>query len=293
MSVTTSSVGRSLLTVGRRRQLTAGLLVTPALGLILLLFMIPLVRLIVHSFTTPTLGLQNYSDALMDRTTWRIIRITIEIAFECTAVSLLIGYPVAYLMATSSKRATKVILLFVLLPFWTSILVRMYAWMIILGTKGMINDALLAARVIDDPVKLLYTRFAVILGMIHYLLPFMILSLYSTMTGIDRDLMQSSSTLGASGWQSFWRVYFPLSAPGVFAGSLLVFILGLGFFVTPALLGGPRDTTMPMYIQQRVAVLQFDQATAIAVVLVVIVLILFAIYDRILGFDRLFGGLGT
>jgi ABC-type spermidine/putrescine transport system permease subunit I len=268
-------------------------MLAPSIVLILVLFAYPLVRLIVQSFTQPALGWGNYVSVVRDPVEWRIIRTTIEIAAECTVASLFLAYPLAYLLASLPRRRANLLLILVLLPFWTSLLVRMYAWMVLLGRQGVINSLLVNLHLTGDPYPLLYDRFGVIVGMTHYLLPFMVLSLYSAMVAIDPTLLQAARSMGSSMFQTFSRVYLPLSLPGVYAGCLLVFILAVGFFVTPALLGGPHDMTIAVYIQQRVELLEWGQATAMAVILLVLVVVLFAVYDRLLGFERLFRGIGS
>jgi ABC-type spermidine/putrescine transport system permease subunit I len=265
--------------------------VAPAMVLVVTLFAFPLGRLIVQSFSQPTWNIGNYTDVLTDPTTWRIMKITFMIALESTGLCLLLGYPLAFAIASLPPDRARLVLAVVLFPFWTSILARMYAWEILLSQNGAVVSALQHVGVNQHP-NLLYNRVSVLLGMTHYLLPFMVLALYSTMVTIDRSLSEASSSLGASSLHTFLRVYFPLSLPGVFTGSLLVFILALGFYVTPATLGGPRDTTIAIYIQQRVNELEFGQATAMAVVLLLIVSILFFVYDRYLGFERLLRRVG-
>lgn len=268
-------------------------LLAPSILLIAMLFAYPLLRLILQSFTQPALGFGNYVSVVRDPVEWRIIRTTVEIAAECTIASLLLAYPLAFLLASLPRRRANLLMVLVLLPFWTSLLVRMYAWMVLLGRQGVINTVLANLHLAANPYPLLYDRFAVVVGMTHYLLPFMVLSLYSTMVAIDPTLLQAARSMGSSTLQAFSRVYLPLSLPGVYAGCLLVFILAIGFYVTPALLGGPHDTTIAVYIQQRVELLEWGQATAMAAILLVIVVILFAVYDRLLGFERLFRGIGN
>ena len=262
------------------------LAVAPAIVLIVVLFAYPLARLIFDSFSQPTWGISNYRSVLTDATTWRIMKITFTIALETTGLCLLLGYPLAFAIASLPPVRARLALVVVLFPLWTSILARMYAWQIIFSQNGVVPSILRHAGV-SQPPTLLYNRTAVLLGMTHYLLPFMVLALYSTMVTIDQSLSEASSSLGASSLHTFLRVYFPLSLPGIFTGSLLVFILALGFYITPATLGGPQDTTIAIYIQQRVNELQFGQATAMAVVLLVVVAILFFVFDRYLGFERL------
>jgi putative spermidine/putrescine transport system permease protein len=165
--------------------------------------------------------------------------------------------------------------------------------MVLLGRHGIINEALISLGISDKPYPLLYNRFAVIIGMSHFLLPFMVLSLYSTMIGIDRSLIEAASSMGSSFRQTFLRIYLPLSLPGIYAGCLLVFILAIGFYITPALLGSPQETTISVYIQQQIQQLNWGEGTAMAVILVAIVVGLFTIYDRLLGFDRLFRDVGA
>jgi putative spermidine/putrescine transport system permease protein len=268
-------------------------LVAPGLALVLLLFLYPLLRLVVESFLDPSPGLGNYVAVVADPTLWQIIETTLVISAQCTVATLVLAYPVSYLLSGLPRPRANLLLMFVLLPFWTSLLVRMYAWMALLGRHGVINEALLGMGLTGRPLPLLYNRFAVIVGMSHFLLPFMVLSLYSTMLGIDRSLIEAASSMGSSFRQTFLRVYLPLSLPGVYAGCLLVFILSMGFYITPALLGSPRETTISVYIQQQIQLLNWGEGTAMAVVLVAIVVGLFVVYDRLLGFDRLFRDVGA
>jgi putative spermidine/putrescine transport system permease protein len=278
---------------GRWMQLIPFVLVAPSLGLVLLLFLYPLLRLVAESFFDPAPGFDNYIAVVTDPTLWQIIKATVSIAAQCTVVTLLLAYPVSYLLSRQPRSRANLLMMFVLLPFWTSLLVRMYAWMVLLGRHGIINEAVMDMGLTAHPYPLLYNRFAVIVGMSHYLLPFMVLSLYSTMLGIDRSLIEAASSMGSSFRQTFLRIYLPLSLPGIYAGCLLVFILGMGFYITPALLGSPQETTIAVYIQQQIQLLNWGEGTAMAVVLVAIVVGLFVIYDRLLGFDRLFRDVGA
>ncbi|HEU0116453.1 MAG TPA: ABC transporter permease, partial [Thermomicrobiales bacterium] len=204
--------------------------------------------------------------------------------------TLLLGYPVAYALASMSASRANLLMIFILVPFWTSILVRTYAWMVLLGRDGLINEVLMGLRLADQPAELLNTRLAVYIGMVHILLPFMILPLYAVMRGIDRNLMRAAENLGARPWQVFRRVFLPLSLPGVAAGCLLVFILSLGFYITPSLLGGQRDIMISMLIQQQVTQLRWGFASALGLALLVISLIFYLAFVRLLGVQRIFGG---
>jgi putative spermidine/putrescine transport system permease protein len=277
----------------RWMRLMPFVLVAPSLALVLLLFLYPLLRLVAESFFDPAPGFENYMAVVSDPTLWQIIETTVSITAQCTVVTLLLAYPVSYLLSRQPRPRANLLMMFVLLPFWTSLLVRMYAWMVLLGRHGIINEAVMDMGFTARPYPLLYNRFAVVVGMSHYLLPFMVLSLYSTMLGIDRSLIEAASSMGSSFRQTFLRIYLPLSLPGIYAGCLLVFILGMGFYITPALLGSPQETTISVYIQQQIQLLNWGEGTAMAVVLVAIVVGLFIIYDRLLGFDRLFRDVGA
>lgn len=266
--------------------------VAPSVLLIGALFVLPILGLIVQSFTDPEPSLKHYAAVVQDPALWRIIWKTLWLGALCTLLCLVLGYPFAYLLASVKPRAAVFLMLFVLIPFWTSVLVRLYAWMVILGRQGVINSVLQHLGLIDQPLPLLYNSFAVAIGMTHWLLPYMILPLYATMKSIDKSYIEASRTMGASDLRTFWNVYLPLSFPGVAAGSLLVFILALGFYVTPALLGGPKDTLIAVYIQQQVGFLNWGEATAMATLLLVIVLALLLVYDRVLGMRRMFENVG-
>jgi putative spermidine/putrescine transport system permease protein len=214
---------------GRWMRLLPFILVIPGLGLVLLLFLYPLLRLVGESFLSPAPGFDNYIEVVTDPTLWQIIETTLIIGAQCTVLTLLLAYPVSYLLSRLPQARSNLLMMFVLLPFWTSLLVRMYAWMVLLGRHGIINEALIGLGLTTTPYPLLYNRFAVIVGMSHFLLPFMVLSLYSTMLGIDRSLIEAASCMGSSFRQTFLRIYLPLSLPGIYAGCLLVFILGMGF----------------------------------------------------------------
>jgi putative spermidine/putrescine transport system permease protein len=266
------------------------LLLAPTLLLLLAFFAYPLVVVLSRSLTEPSFGFDNYVELWESRAFRAVMRNTFVIAAWTTLISLVMAYPVAYKLATLPSRWARVLLVLALVPLFTAILARLYAWTILLGNQGMVNDTLVATGITDAPVDLLFTRTAVVIGMVHVMLPYMILVLYSTMVGIDRSLVDAARSLGASRFQSFRRVFLPLSMPGVYAGCLLVFILSLGFFITPAVLGGPGDLTIATFVQQEVAILQWGTATAMSVVLVLVTLILFVFFDRLFGTERLLTG---
>ena len=221
----------------------------------------------------------------------RILLTTFEIGLIVTVCTLLLGYPVAFLMATAPPRRALAMLALVMLPLLTSLLVRAYGWMVLLGRRGVVNETLLALGVIDEPLKLLYNRPGAVIGMVHVLLPFMILPLYSVMKGVDVQLLKAAQNLGASPRRAFASVYLPLTLPGITSGCLLVFVMAIGFFVTPALLGGRSDMMISMLIQNQVQeVLSWEMASALSVTLLAATAVILTVYERLVGLDRLWGG---
>lgn len=187
--------------------------------------------------------LDNYRFLLEDKLYWVSYMRSIKIALISTVLCLLVGYPMAYAIARARTPWRNILLLLIILPFWTSFLLRIYAWMVMLGKHGLINNMLMGAGLIEQPLQLLYTDMAVYLGIVYTYVPFMILPLYATLEKLDLDLNDAAEDLGAKPWQRFVDITLPLSMPGIVAGSLLVFIPALGEFVIPALLGG-LDTLM-------------------------------------------------
>lgn len=208
-----------------------------------------------------------------------VLFITFKTAFFVTFFCLLLGYPVAYLLVKmESDNWKRLIFGLILISFWISLLVRTFTWMILLRSNGVINSTLMSLGIINEPLGLLYNTTGVVVGMTHILLPYMILSLYSVMHGIDKRLMQAAKGLGARPWKAFLQVFFPLSLPGVLSGSLIVFVLGIGYFITPALLGGTQNIMISQLIHNQVnVVLNWNFAAAIAIILLVVTLVLLAI----------------
>ena len=290
----------------RRAQVRLALLLLPAVAFLVLFYGYPVAAMLLRAFNDPEWGWQNFEPLVRARSNLellivqvpsnayvRVFGITLQIALGVTVTTLVLGYIVAYALASLPATAANLLMIFVLVPFWTSILVRSYAWMVLLGQEGLINKALVGLGLVDVPVQLLNTRLAVYVGMIHILLPFMILPLYAVMRGIDRNLLRAAENLGARPSAVFRHVFLPLSLPGVGAGCLLVFILALGFYITPALLGGQRDVMISMLIQQQVALLKWGLASALALVLLVVALAVYVGFTRVLGVERLYGGART
>ncbi len=263
------------------------LLVAPLVLLLGWAFFLPIGRLLLTSVTDPSPGLGNYRRLWTEPLYIEVILRTIWIALACTVASLLLGYPAAAAMARPGKIMPKIAAACVLVPLWTSALVRSYAWIALLERRGVINTALLDWGVIAHPLTLLYTEGAVLLGMTHILLPFMVLPIYSALRSLPADLPNAAANLGAGPVRIFLTVVLPLSLPGVFAGCLLVFVMSLGFYITPALLGGPRTLMIATLIgQQATEVLNWPFAGAISCVLLVLSVGMTVAFKRLLRLDR-------
>lgn len=278
---------------GRREQWSILGLVVPALLTVGLIILIPLSWLFYLSFLGDDGGfsLENYWKMTQFKSYYRIFLTTFQVSILTTLVCIALGYPLAYFLAQLPPRWAGVFMLAVLLPFWTSLLVRTYAWLVLLQRQGIINDLAIDLGLWETPVKLVHNLTGTLIGMAHIMLPFLVLPLYNAMNKIDRDMMHAAANLGASPVRAFWSVYFPLSLPGMVAGSLIVFVLCLGFYVTPAVLGGGR---VIMVSNQITAILenQFDwgAASALGVVLLVATVLSLWLAARFFRFDAaLFG----
>jgi len=212
----------------------------------------------------------------------RILLRTFEISAVVTLFALLLGYPLAYWLSTLSARQANVLMILVLVPFWTSILVRVAAWIVLLQSEGLVNHALIDLHLINAPLALLFNRTGVIIAMVHILLPFMILPLYSVMKSVPPTYLRAAVSLGSSPLAAFFRVYVPQTYPGIGAGALLVFILSIGYYVTPALLGGADDQMLSYYIAQYTNVtVNWGMACALGALLLTATLVLYALYRRV------------
>jgi putative spermidine/putrescine transport system permease protein len=229
------------------------LLVLPAAAVLLACFVWPVVNLLALSFTQPRPGFANYTALVTHPVYLRVLWNTAVISAAVDLFCLLIGYPVAYVMATAAPRTRRLLIFVVLIPFWSSVLVRSFAWMVLLQRNGLINDMLIGLGLLQRPVQLVYNRAGVLIGMVQILLPFMIFPLFTVMSRIDASYARAAATLGAGPVRSFLRVYFPLTLPGVFTGGALVFVLALGYYIVPALLGGLGETMIAQVIEQQVA----------------------------------------
>jgi ABC-type spermidine/putrescine transport system permease subunit I len=263
------------------------LLAGPLIVYMVVFYALPVAAMLLRSVAEPRWTLANYAALPGDTVFLKTFSNTLDTAIVVTVAALLLGYPVA-LALVRARRAAPLILIVILLPFWTSILVRSYAWMVLLGRHGLINEALLALNLIERPIRLLNTSLAVQIGMIHILLPYMILPIANALRQIDPSLARAASGLGATPWRTFRQVILPLSMPGVAAGVLLVFVLSLGFYITPALLGGPRDVTLSMLIALQVDQLHWEYAACLSAVLLATALLIIAVFQRLPGIGNAF-----
>jgi ABC-type spermidine/putrescine transport system permease subunit I len=273
----------------RRQRRSVFILLLPLIAYLGVFYAYPIVAMMFRSVGEPYWTTQHFAKLFREGIYLHVLWMTAEVAAVVTIAALLLGYPVAYLLARLDRSKSNLLLILVLVPFWTSVLVRTYAWMVLLGRQGVVNQFLLAIGAIDQPLRLLNTTSALYVAMVHVLLPFMILPLYGVMRGLDEDLLRAAQGLGAAPFAVFRQVWLPLSLPGVFAGCLLVFILALGFFITPALVGGPRDLMIAILIQQQVDLFNWPFASALAVVLLAAALIVFGVFERSLGVAQIFG----
>lgn len=276
------------------------ILLAPALTAVFLLLIVPLLFIVVYSFwlrsavgaDTPGFFLDNWKAALTDRFYRDILLNTLKISAITTVACALLGYPAAYFISRS--RGNKMILLIMLmLPFWISYIIRTMSWINILGVSGALNSALLWVGIIADPIQMLYNETTVILGLTHFLLPFMVLNIFVSLDGIDTSLEDAAASLGATRWQAFLQVTLPLSLPGLAAGGLLCFVLGAGTYITPIVLGGPRDAMFAnLVFEAIIRQLNWPLGSALSLMLLMVLGVLVLIYNRYLGMAQLAKGLG-
>ncbi|PYB72407.1 MULTISPECIES: ABC transporter permease [Rhizobium] len=253
----------------------------PAFLLVLLFFIVPVLMLLLRSILEPELGLQNY-EALLGSTTYlRIFLNTFIVAGLVTLISVVIGYPVAWLLAIMPERWSRIVLAIIILSMWTNLLARTYAWMVLLQRTGVINKTLIGLGLIDKPLALVNNLVGVTIGMTYIMLPFVILPLIGVIRSIDPATLRAAALCGANRWQCFVRVLLPLSASGVASGALMVFVMSLGYFVTPALLGGTANMMLAELVAQFVqSLVNWGMGGAAALVLLVVTLALYAVQLR-------------
>ncbi|MEN4922178.1 ABC transporter permease subunit [Achromobacter spanius] len=289
--MTTLATPRKRMSQGRRHFLMAA----PLVLLLVVLLIYPVGQLLLLSvFGEKGFSLAQYHKLFESSVYVNVLLITLKISLWTTFFSVVAGYPVAYLISSLSARRKTSLLFWVLLSFWTSFLVRTFAWVVLLGRNGVVNQLLQALGILDAPANLLYNFGSVLVGMVHALMPLAVLTMLSVMENIDRNLPRAASTLGARPGTAFWKIYFPLSMPGVAAAAIMVFVTAIGFFITPALLGGRKETMITQIIIDQVQqTLNWEFAGAVSVLLLVVVLVVFAIYDKVLGLSTMTGGAST
>ena len=271
--------------------------ILPLVGFLALIVVGPVARVLVWGIvpslapTAPTTApwMEIVTSPLYRNALVRTFRLSLTVTIAC----LVLGYPVAYALARARGWRGQLFLALVVAPFWISVLARSFTWMVLLQRQGVVNRFLVTLGLVAEPVPLIYNEIGVHVGMIHVLLPYMILSLYGAMRAIDPGLLRAAAGLGATEWQAFRRVWWPLSRAGVAAGSLLIFVVALGFFVTPALLGGGKVTTLAMLIEAHVSQAQdWPLAAALGLLLLAATLLALAPAQRALRLEALVGARG-
>lgn len=276
---------------GRRLSgLSTLLLLTPFFVILAFVFIYPIGQLIYISFFEPHFTLNNYTRVVTNLVYARVLLRTVWTASLVTGLCVVLGFPVAYFMSRARGTVAALVGVCVILPLWSSVLVRTAAWSFLFQREGLINSALMGLGVTSGPIKLLYTQSAVVIAMAHVLLPFMILPIYGALRSIPNDYIRAAAVLGATRMWTFLDVVLPLSLAGIASGSLLVFLTSLGFFITPALLGSPQELMIATLVSQQVReVLDWPFASALVGVLTLFVTVLALIFSKALRFDRLMG----
>jgi putative spermidine/putrescine transport system permease protein len=265
------------------------LVVLPLLGLTVFYFY-PLSKVLWLSVTVPRPGLGNFTHLLASEGVHRILITTARICIITSFVTLLMGYVIAYVMVHVSPQHRSWILFVVLLSFWLSVLIRAFAWLTLLQSRGVVNTTLLQLGLIAEPLPLIRNEFGVMLGMVHYMIPYAVLPLYANMQGIDQRLVLAARGLGASPLRTFTRVFLPLTMPGIVSAGILVFIFALGFYITPALLGGGKTIMLAEYISiQIIETLNWGAGTALATALLLTVVLLLCLVARFANLREIFG----
>ncbi|QPF78629.1 ABC transporter permease [Brucella pinnipedialis] len=267
------------------------LLLLPFFSLLLLFFFYPLVNLLSLSVTEPTLSLHNYQRVFSNPVYLTVLGRTVLTAVLVSVIALLMAYPVAWLMAHSSGPKLILITACILLPFWSPVLVRTAAWAVLLQRNGLVNQGLMQTGLIDQPLKLLYTQTAVLIAMTHVLLPFVVLPIYGAIRNVPKDYGRAAAILGAGPMRTFFEVIFPLTLPGVIGGMILTFLTALGYFITPSLLGSPKEMMIATLISQQLReTLDWPFAAALVGVLTVLVTVVTLLFSRVFKFNRMMGG---
>jgi putative spermidine/putrescine transport system permease protein len=266
-------------------------LLSPIVLLLGAAYLLPLAGVLLTSLTEPAPGFGNYSRSLTSGSVHKVLITTFRISIVTTVLSCAIGYGLAWALANYRGAFQRVIFFCVLVPLWTSLLIRTFAWLILLGGSGPVNGALLSLNLINSPIPLMRNEIGVVIGMVHYMIPYAVFTIYAGMVGLDNRVIMAARGLGASARYTFFRVYLPMTTPGLVAAMALVFIQSLGFYVTPAILGGGRIVMIAEYISTQVVQLaNWGAGSALAVVLLAAVVITIALVGRLIGLKRMFPG---
>jgi putative spermidine/putrescine transport system permease protein/spermidine/putrescine transport system permease protein len=268
-------------------------LVAPALLLILVTMLLPVGWLFYLSLLSDSgaFSLEHYQRMWEHPSYARTFWTTFQVSFLTTAICIVLGYPLSYFLSEIPKRAANLCMIAVLLPLWTSLLVRTYAWLVLLQRRGLINNWGIELGLWDEPLALVHNLTGTLIGTVHVMLPFLVLPLYSAMRAIDRNYLRAAANLGASPLRSFWLVFFPLAMPGLVTGALIVFILCLGFYVTPAVLGGGKVVMVSSRIANDIEIFfNWGAASALGVVLLVLTVLLVLAAGRLVRMDGVLGG---
>ena len=275
-----------------RNPVFLGLLLAPCLFLGIFYFA-PVANVLVMSLTEPSFGLQNYRLLFESGAIHRILGNTLRVSSVTTVTTLLLGYIIAYGLVRVGPRERNALLFIVIASFWISALIRAYAWVAILQPNGLVNQALMGMGLIEQPLRLVRNELGVVIGMVHYMLPYAILPMYANMSGIDGRLMAAARALGASRTKAFCWVFLPLSLPGLVGAGILVMIFSLGFYITPAILGGGRVVMIAEYISIQISeTLQWGVATMLATVLVTAVVLMTILMSRFMEVGGTIGAKG-
>lgn len=257
------------------------MLIMPALAIMIIFYIFPVLGIWQISFTEPETGVANYARMMESSAVRTSFLITFRVAAITTIGCLILGYIVAYAISNFASRLTPLMLALVILPFWVSVLIRSFSWIVLLGRSGLVNDTLRDAGLIETPIRLMHNELGVLIAMIHVMLPFAILPMLTNMRGISDAYVKAARGLGAGEWTAFWHVYFPQTLPGVLSGALLVFVLALGFYITPALLGGGRVLMISEYITYQIQeFLNWGLGSALSVALLVATALVLLIASR-------------
>ena len=266
------------------------LLVLPALAVMLGFYIWPLLEILWISVTEPEFGLGNYQALWTSNSVRKISWTTLRICIETTLITVFLGYLVAYAMAHVDRKHLTLMMFFVLLPFWLSVLIRAFSWVMLLRTEGVINEGLQAIGLIDEPLRLVRNEVGVVIGMVHFMLPLAILPIYANMNGISNVYVAAARGLGAGASQAFRIIYLPLSKPGIIAATLLVFVFSIGFFVTPAILGGGRVVMISEYISiQILELLRWGLAAMLSTTLLACTFLVLGVAARFIDLRTVFG----